>query len=240
MSLPDQQRLVKATGLPVVETHISLRAARRDLRLQDQEGRRPRLPRFHARCRRASSIASEELRLNRRLAPSLYLDVVAITGTLDAPVFGGDGTGNRIRREDAAVRSGRPAVPRARARRAHARARRRDRRRGGGVSRRRRPGRARARRSAGRPASWPGAPELRPDAGSRRRRRRPRTTRTAPRLDGSRGHGAARRCSNSGTGTASCASATATFTSATSRSSTAASRSSIASSSTRRCAGSTS
>jgi aminoglycoside phosphotransferase family enzyme/predicted kinase len=33
----------------------------------------------------------EELRLNRRLAPSLYLEVVPITGSLDAPVIGGSG-----------------------------------------------------------------------------------------------------------------------------------------------------
>jgi aminoglycoside phosphotransferase family enzyme/predicted kinase len=33
----------------------------------------------------------EELRLNRPLAPSVYLDVVAITGTVEAPVVGGDG-----------------------------------------------------------------------------------------------------------------------------------------------------
>jgi aminoglycoside phosphotransferase family enzyme/predicted kinase len=33
----------------------------------------------------------EELRLNRRLASTLYLDVVAITGTVDAPILGGDG-----------------------------------------------------------------------------------------------------------------------------------------------------
>ncbi len=33
----------------------------------------------------------EELRLNRPLAPSVYLTVVAITGTVDAPVIGGDG-----------------------------------------------------------------------------------------------------------------------------------------------------
>ena len=33
----------------------------------------------------------QELKLNRRLAPALYLDVVAITGTIDAPVLGGDG-----------------------------------------------------------------------------------------------------------------------------------------------------
>jgi len=33
----------------------------------------------------------EELRLNRRLAPTLYLDVVAITGNIGTPVLGGDG-----------------------------------------------------------------------------------------------------------------------------------------------------
>ncbi|MDP1901742.1 MAG: AAA family ATPase [Rubrivivax sp.] len=33
----------------------------------------------------------EELRLNRRLAPDLYLDVVAVAGTPDAPVLGGAG-----------------------------------------------------------------------------------------------------------------------------------------------------
>lgn len=33
----------------------------------------------------------EEIRLNRRLAPSIYLDVVAITGSPAAPAIGGDG-----------------------------------------------------------------------------------------------------------------------------------------------------
>jgi aminoglycoside phosphotransferase family enzyme/predicted kinase len=33
----------------------------------------------------------QELRLNRRLAPALYLDVVPITGTVDTPRIGGDG-----------------------------------------------------------------------------------------------------------------------------------------------------
>ena len=33
----------------------------------------------------------EELRLNRRLAPQLYLDVLPITGTFDAPVLAGEG-----------------------------------------------------------------------------------------------------------------------------------------------------
>ena len=33
----------------------------------------------------------DELRLNRRFAPELYLDVVEIRGTRDAPRFGGPG-----------------------------------------------------------------------------------------------------------------------------------------------------
>jgi len=33
----------------------------------------------------------KELELNRRLAPSLYLEVVSITGSVDAPMLGGDG-----------------------------------------------------------------------------------------------------------------------------------------------------
>jgi uncharacterized protein len=33
----------------------------------------------------------QEIRLNRRLAPDIYLDVVAITGSVDRPVMGGDG-----------------------------------------------------------------------------------------------------------------------------------------------------
>ncbi len=33
----------------------------------------------------------EELRLNRRLAPKLYLDVIGITGSVEAPVLGGTG-----------------------------------------------------------------------------------------------------------------------------------------------------
>lgn len=91
MSLPDQRRLVAATGLQVVETHISFvlldgtfaykikKAV--DLDFLDFTT----LPARRFYC-------SEELRLNRRLAPSLYLDVVPVTGTLDAPVLGGEGT----------------------------------------------------------------------------------------------------------------------------------------------------
>ena len=86
----DQRRLVTALGLPVIETHISYvllggefaykikKAVDLDfLDFSTLEARR-----FYC---------DEELRLNRRLAPSLYLDVVPITGSLEAPVLGGPG-----------------------------------------------------------------------------------------------------------------------------------------------------
>jgi aminoglycoside phosphotransferase family enzyme/predicted kinase len=41
---------------------------------------------------RRRHFCQEELRLNRRLAPQLYLDVVAVTGSVDAPQLGGTGT----------------------------------------------------------------------------------------------------------------------------------------------------
>jgi hypothetical protein len=40
---------------------------------------------------RREHFAHEELRLNRRFAPELYLDVLRVTGTPDAPRFGGEG-----------------------------------------------------------------------------------------------------------------------------------------------------
>ena len=56
----------------------------------------------------------EELRLNRRLAPQLYLEVVAIGGTPDRPVLVGAGKSRRQtqtrgprRYQTAAIRSGR-------------------------------------------------------------------------------------------------------------------------------------
>ena len=40
---------------------------------------------------RRRELCEEELRLNRRMAASLYLDVTPITGTPDAPALGGSG-----------------------------------------------------------------------------------------------------------------------------------------------------
>jgi uncharacterized protein len=97
----DQSRLVRAltnpalygpgcTAVRVVETHISYvlltgRSAYKikkavDLGFLDFTTLAAR----HFYCDR-------ELELNRRLAPAIYLEVVGITGTIDAPRIGGDG-----------------------------------------------------------------------------------------------------------------------------------------------------
>src|SRR6478736_6287971 len=90
MSLPDQQRLVKATSLPVVETHISLVLLDGTFAYKIKKAVDLDFLDFTTLQAR-QFYCGEELRLNRRLAPSLYLDVVPITGTLDAPVLGGEG-----------------------------------------------------------------------------------------------------------------------------------------------------
>ena len=87
MSLPDQRRLVTATGLPVVETHISFvlldgtfaYKIKKAVDLDFLDFTTLQARRFYC---------GEELRLNRRLAPSLYLDVVPITGTWTRPCSG--------------------------------------------------------------------------------------------------------------------------------------------------------
>ena len=99
-ALADRERLVVAlarsleatTGAPVerVETHLSWLLLTRDLAFKikkpltlpfadfaDLDARR--------RC------CTEEVRLNARLAPSIYLGVTAIGGSVDAPVLDGDG-----------------------------------------------------------------------------------------------------------------------------------------------------
>lgn len=99
LTLAQQQRLVQAliTALaqsgPVprhVETHISHvllhggHAYKLKKVLTTSFLDQSTLARRRAAC-------AEELRLNRRLAPQLYLDVVPITGTIDAPTLDGDG-----------------------------------------------------------------------------------------------------------------------------------------------------
>lgn len=74
----------------LIETHISW------VLLDGQDAWKLKKP-LHLPFLDASTLArrhqlcEEELRLNRRMAPSLYLDVTPITGTADAPVLGGTG-----------------------------------------------------------------------------------------------------------------------------------------------------
>ena len=89
-SSADQRRLVTAIGLPIVETHISYvlldgthaYKVKKAVDLEFLDFTTLELRRFYCQ---------EELRLNRQLAPSIYLDVVPIAGTLDAPVLEGTG-----------------------------------------------------------------------------------------------------------------------------------------------------
>jgi aminoglycoside phosphotransferase family enzyme/predicted kinase len=87
----DQQSLVAATGLPVVETHISYVLLGGEIAYKIKKAVKLDFLDFTTLSSRRH-FCNEELRLNKILAPSLYLDVVAITGTHEAPVIGGDGT----------------------------------------------------------------------------------------------------------------------------------------------------
>ncbi len=101
LSLDDQKRMVDALqralqarqpAVPVerFETHISfvLVAAGEAYKLKKAVD--PGFLDFTTLARRRHFCA-EELRLNRRFAPALYLGVVPVTGTPDAPRLGGDG-----------------------------------------------------------------------------------------------------------------------------------------------------
>jgi hypothetical protein len=98
-TLDEQRRLVRALAAalargaePVhhIETHIShvLLAGGHAYKIKKALAN-PFLDQSTLARRRAACAA--ELRLNRRLAPGLYLDVVPITGTHDAPSIDGDG-----------------------------------------------------------------------------------------------------------------------------------------------------
>lgn len=86
----DQRRLITSLGLPVVETHISYVLFDRGTVYKIKKAVRFPFLDFTTLAAR-EFYCREELRLNGRLAPSIYLDVVPITGTADAPVLGGDG-----------------------------------------------------------------------------------------------------------------------------------------------------
>ena len=85
-----QRRLVTALGMPFVETHISYVLFGGGAAHKIKKAVRFPFLDFTTLAAR-EHYCREELRLNRRLAPSVYRDVVAITGTPDAPVIGGDG-----------------------------------------------------------------------------------------------------------------------------------------------------
>ncbi|WP_287468673.1 AAA family ATPase [Hydrogenophaga sp.] len=82
--------LAARLGATLIETHISwvLLAGEHAFKLK-KPLRLPFVDYGTLAARR--HCCEQELRLNRRLAPSLYLDVVAITGPCEAPVIGGEG-----------------------------------------------------------------------------------------------------------------------------------------------------
>lgn len=82
------QALAARLGATLIETHISwvLLAGEHAYKLK-KPLRLPFVDYSTLQARRRC--CEEELRLNRRLAPSLYVDVVPITGGADAPAIGG-------------------------------------------------------------------------------------------------------------------------------------------------------
>lgn len=86
------ERLAAAPGGPgrIIETHISLVLLHGELAFKFKKPVDLGFADFSTLERR-HRFCDEELRLNRRLAPELYLDVVPITGTVQAPRLGGEG-----------------------------------------------------------------------------------------------------------------------------------------------------
>ena len=89
-SSADQRRLVQTIGFPIVETHISYVLLDGTHAFKVKKAVDLEFLDFTTLERRRF-YCQEELRLNRQLAPSIYLDVVPIAGTLDAPVLEGTG-----------------------------------------------------------------------------------------------------------------------------------------------------
>jgi len=80
------RQLVERLGLRFIETHISYVLFDRGFAYKIKKPLRFPFLDFSTLAAR-EFYCREELRLNRRLAPSIYLDVVPITGTSDAPVL---------------------------------------------------------------------------------------------------------------------------------------------------------
>jgi uncharacterized protein len=85
-TLAAQRRLVDALGLSFVETHISYVLFDRGFAYKIKKSVRFPFLDFSTLASR-EFFCREELRLNRRLAPSLYLSVVPIAGTIDRPTI---------------------------------------------------------------------------------------------------------------------------------------------------------
>ena len=99
LTLAEQSRMVdalqaslQAGAAPVqrIETHVSFVLVAPDFAYKIKKAVAPGFLDF-SRLALRRHFCAEELRLNRRFAPSLYRDVVPITGTPEAPVLGGDG-----------------------------------------------------------------------------------------------------------------------------------------------------
>ena len=89
-----QERLVgalqRATGATLLETHISFVLLTGTVAYKIKKCVNLGFLDFRTLSARRS-FCEEELRLNRRLAPEIYLDVVPVTGTPDDPRLAGDG-----------------------------------------------------------------------------------------------------------------------------------------------------
>merc|ERR1712093_690483 len=77
-------------GLQVIETHISQVILTGDYAYKIKKPMDFGFLNFSTLDRR-KHFCEEELRLNRRLAEKLYLEVVPITGTPEAPILDGEG-----------------------------------------------------------------------------------------------------------------------------------------------------
>ncbi len=77
-------------GVELIETHISWVLIAGDRAWKLKKAIAPGFLDFTSLARRRH-FCEEELRLNRRLAPALYLDVVPVTGSAAAPRLGGEG-----------------------------------------------------------------------------------------------------------------------------------------------------
>ena len=90
IKMDDQQQLITALRLPHVDTHISCVLFDHGVAYKIKKAVRFPFLDFSTLAKR-EFYCREELRLNGRLAPSIYLDVVPITGSVGAPVIGGSG-----------------------------------------------------------------------------------------------------------------------------------------------------